>query len=107
ISNDAWFGTSAGPLQHLQMVQMRALENGRWFMRATNTGVTAIIDHKGRIVERAPQFERTVLRGDVQARVGNTPFMRFGNYPILFIIALLLLLSYLGKRAAARARLGK
>ena len=104
ISNDAWFGASAGPLQHLQMVQMRALENGRWFMRATNTGVTAIIDHKGHIVKRAPQFERTVLRGDVQARVGNTPFMRFGNYPILFIIALLLLLSYLGKRAASSVR---
>jgi len=107
ISNDAWFGTSAGPLQHLQMVQMRALENGRWFMRATNTGVTAIIDHKGRIVERAPQFERTVLRGNVQARVGNTPFMRFGNYPVLFIMALLLLLGYLGKRATNRARLGQ
>ena len=107
ISNDAWFGTSAGPLQHLQMVQMRALENGRWFMRATNTGVTAIIDHKGRIVERAPQFERTVLRGEVQARVGNTPFMRFGHYPVLFIITLLLLLSYLGKRATNRANLGK
>ncbi|MBB3107942.1 apolipoprotein N-acyltransferase [Psychrobacter luti] len=105
ISNDAWFGSSAGPLQHLQMVQMRALENGRWFMRATNTGITAIIDHKGRIVERAPQFERTVLRGDIQARVGNTPFMNFGNYPILIIIALLLLLSYLGKRAAPRTRL--
>lgn len=105
ISNDAWFGSSAGPLQHLQMVQMRALENGRWFMRATNTGVTAIIDHKGRIVERAPQFERTVLRGNIQARVGNTPFMRFGNYPILLIIALLLLLSYLGKRATPRSRL--
>ncbi len=107
ISNDAWFGTSAGPLQHLQMVQMRALENGRWFMRATNTGVTAIIDHKGRIVERAPQFERTVLRGEVQARVGNTPFMRFGHYPVLFVITLLLLLSYLGKRATNRASLGK
>lgn len=107
ISNDAWFGTSAGPLQHLQMVQMRALENGRWFMRATNTGVTAIIDHKGRIVERAPQFERTVLRGEVQARVGNTPFMRFGHYPVLFVITLLLLLSYLGKRATNRANLGK
>jgi apolipoprotein N-acyltransferase len=105
ISNDAWFGTSAGPLQHLQMVQMRALENGRWFMRATNTGVTAIIDHKGRIVERAPQFERTVLRGDIQARVGNTPFMNFGNYPILILIALLLLLSYLGKRSTPRTRL--
>lgn len=107
ISNDAWFGTSAGPLQHLQMVQMRALENGRWFMRATNTGVTAIIDHQGRIVNRAPQFERTVLRGSIQARVGNTPFMSMGNYPILIIIALLLLLSYLGKRSATRARLGK
>ena len=105
ISNDAWFGSSAGPLQHLQMVQMRALENGRWFMRATNTGVTAIIDHKGRIVKRAPQFERTVLRGNVQARVGNTPFMRVGNYPVLIIIALLLLLSYLGKRASPRKRL--
>ncbi|WP_333615007.1 apolipoprotein N-acyltransferase [Psychrobacter sp.] len=107
ISNDAWFGSSAGPLQHLQMVQMRALENGRWFMRATNTGVTAIIDHKGHIVKRAPQFERTVLRGNVQARVGNTPYMRAGNYPILIIIALLLLLSYLGKRATPQRRLVK
>lgn len=107
ISNDAWFGSSAGPLQHLQMVQMRALENGRWFMRATNTGVTAIIDHKGHIVKRAPQFERTVLRGNVQARVGSTPYMRAGNYPILIIIALLLLLSYLGKRATPQRRLVK
>lgn len=107
ISNDAWFGTSAGPLQHLQMVQMRALENGRWFMRATNTGVTAIIDHKGHIVERAPQFERTVLRGNVQARVGNTPFMRFGHYPILFVMTLLLILSYLGKRKTTGVRTSK
>lgn len=102
ISNDAWFGTSAGPLQHLQMVQMRALENGRWFMRATNTGVTAIIDHRGQIVARAPRFERTVLRGTIQARVGNTPFMSFGNYPILSIVALLLLLSYFGKNSTTR-----
>ena len=76
-------------------------------MRATNTGVTAIIDHKGRIVERAPQFERTVLRGDIQARVGNTPFMRFGQYPILFIMRLLLILSYLGKRTKSPVRLVK
>lgn len=98
ISNDAWFGTSAGPLQHLQMVQMRSLETGRWFMRATNTGVTAIIDHQGKIVARAPQFERTVLRGEVQSRTGMTPYVRFGNYPILIIIGLLLLLSALGRR---------
>ncbi len=107
ISNDGWFGTSAGPLQHLQMVQMRALENGRWFIRATNTGVTAIIDHRGQIVKRAPQFERTVLRGTLQARVGNTPYMTFGNAPILILISLLLLLSYLGKNSAVRARMGK
>ena len=99
ISNDAWFGTSAGPYQHLQMVQMRSLETGRWFLRATNTGVTAIIDHEGRIVARAPQFERTVLRGEVQSRTGTTPYVRFGNTPILILIGLMLLLSYLGNRS--------
>ena len=78
---------------------MRALENGRWFMRATNTGVTAIIDDKGRIVKRAPQFKRTVLRGEIEARSGQTPFTRFGSYPILGFIGLLLVLSYLGRRA--------
>ena len=103
ISNDAWFGTSAGPLQHLQMVQMRALETGRWFMRATNTGVTAIIDERGHIVERAPQFERLVLRGEIEARTGTTPFVRFGSMPILIVAALLLLLSYLGARAGRRS----
>jgi apolipoprotein N-acyltransferase len=78
---------------------MRSLETGRWFMRATNTGVTAIIDHKGRIVAQAPQFERTVLRGEVQSRTGMTPYVRFGNYPILILIGLFLVLSYLAKRA--------
>ena len=95
VSNDAWFGTSAGPLQHLQMVQMRSIETGRWFMRATNTGVTAIINDKGNIVAKAPAFERTVLRGEIQSRVGNTPFMRWGSYPILALAALLLLISWL------------
>ncbi|MDO5651821.1 MAG: apolipoprotein N-acyltransferase [Moraxella sp.] len=98
ISNDAWFGTSAGPLQHLQMVQMRSLETGKWFVRATNTGVTALIDDKGRIVKQAPQFERTVLRGDVPMMVGQTPYVRFGDYPLLMITALLLLLSIWGAR---------
>lgn len=106
ISNDAWFGTSAGPLQHLQMVQMRALETGRWFLRATNTGVTAIIDDRGQIVARAQQFQRTVLRGEVQSRTGETPFVRFGQYPILALVFLLLLLSILGKQVKQRAKIG-
>ncbi|WP_019519109.1 apolipoprotein N-acyltransferase [Faucicola boevrei] len=99
VSNDAWFGTSAGPLQHLQMVQMRSLETGRWFVRATNTGVTAIINHKGEIVRQAPQFERTVLRGEVQARQGTTPFMQWGSYPILMLSGVLLLISWLSNLA--------
>lgn len=105
VSNDAWFGTSAGPLQHLQMVRMRAIETGRWFMRATNTGVTAIINDKGQIVARAPQFTRTVLRGEVQPRQGDTPFMRWGSYPVLLLSALLTIMSALGQRhARTRAR---
>ena len=98
VYNDAWFGTSAGPLQHLQMVQMRSIETCRLFMRATNTGVTAIINDKGNIVAKAPAFERTVLRGEIQSRVGNTPFMRWGSYPILALAALLLLISWLVRK---------
>lgn len=98
VSNDAWFGTSAGPLQHLQMVQMRAIETGRWFVRATNTGVTAIINDKGQIVKQAPQFKRTVLRGEVQSRTGITPFMKWGSYPVLLLAGLLLLISFANKK---------
>lgn len=98
VSNDAWFGTSAGPLQHLQMVQMRSIETGRWFARATNTGVTAFIDDKGRIVSQAPSFVSTVLRGDVPMMTGTTPFMRWGSYPILILCLLLIGLSFVVRR---------
>lgn len=97
VSNDAWFGTSAGPMQHLQMVQMRSLETGRWFVRATNNGVTAIIDHHGKVVSSVPQFERTVLRGEVESRTGNTPYMILGSLPILILSILLIGLSLLVK----------
>lgn len=98
VSNDAWFGTSAGPRQHLQMVQMRSIETGRWFVRATNTGVTAFIDDKGRIVSSAMPFVPTVLRGDVPMMHGMTPFMKFGSYPILFVSILLIFVSFVAKR---------
>lgn len=105
VSNDAWFGKTAGPLQHLQMVQMRSLETGRWFVRATNNGVTALIDHKGRIISRLPQFERNVLRGKVPSYTGNTPYMFWGSYPILVASIILVLLSVLAnglKNTSAR-----
>ncbi|WP_346837206.1 apolipoprotein N-acyltransferase [Microbulbifer sp. SAOS-129_SWC] len=87
ISNDAWFGDSIGPLQHMQMAQMRALETGRYLVRGTNTGVTAIVDPRGHILEELPQFERATLVGKVTAMVGNTPFMLAGIWAV-FALAL-------------------
>jgi len=85
ISNDAWFGLSNGPLQHLGIVKMRALENGRYVLRSTNTGVTALIDHKGNVVDRLPQMEFGVLKAQAQIRSGNTPFNIWGSWPILIL----------------------
>lgn len=91
VSNDAWFGDSLAPHQHLQIARMRALEAGRPMLRATNTGVSAIIDHRGRIVASIPQFEQAVLRGDVTLRSGATPFALLGYWPVLgFCVAVLL-----------------
>jgi apolipoprotein N-acyltransferase len=95
VSNDTWFGASIGPLQHLEMAQMRALENGRWLLRATNNGVTAIVDARGRIRERIPQFEAGVLRGTWRSTHGTTPFTRYGELPLTACCGLLLLLAWL------------
>jgi apolipoprotein N-acyltransferase len=85
VSNDAWFGDSVAPHQHLQMARMRALEAGRFMLRATNTGVTAVISPRGTIVHESPQFETHVLDAVVQPYVGQTPYMRMGNYAVVVI----------------------
>lgn len=102
ISNDSWFGTSIGPLQHLQMAQMRALENQRYMIRGTNNGVSAIIDDRGRMIEQSPQFERVSLRGEVRLKEGLTPFQIWGSWPVL---ALAWLLTMMGQKARIMARL--
>jgi apolipoprotein N-acyltransferase len=81
VSNDAWFGNSHGPHQHLEIAQMRAKEFGLPVLRSTNTGVTAFVDHKGMISAIAPQFEDTVLTHDVLLVSGKTPYREFGNFP--------------------------
>ncbi len=98
ISNDAWFGHSIGPLQHLQMARMRALEAGRWMVRATNNGVTALIDPFGRITRQAPRFEEAVLSGEVQPMQGLTPWLRWGSWPLALCCAGLLLQAFLRRR---------
>jgi apolipoprotein N-acyltransferase len=94
VSNDAWFGHSIGPFQHLQIAQMRALEGGRYLLRATNTGLTAIIDERGELRAQAPQFAVAALPGEAQPRVGATPFVRWGATPVwlgaLLVLALAL-----------------
>ncbi|WP_373181903.1 apolipoprotein N-acyltransferase [Halomonas campaniensis] len=91
VSNDTWFGESIGPLQHLQMARLRALENGRYLVRATSNGVTVIVDPQGRITARAPQFEVASITGEVQPMTGLTPFTRTGSWPIWLLAALLVL----------------
>ena len=94
VSNDTWFGSSVGPWQHFQMARMRALENGRAMIRATNNGVTALVDYRGLVQARLPQFQAGVLRGEVEVRSGSTPFSQFGSYPVLCFCLLLIGITY-------------
>jgi apolipoprotein N-acyltransferase len=94
ISNDAWFGASIGPLQHMQIAQMRALETGRYLIRATNNGVSALVNSKGQIIGKTEQFVQATLEGTVELRRGLTPFMRWGSQPIVWLSLLLVALAF-------------
>jgi len=85
VSNVAWFGDSLAPGQHLQIARMRAAETGRFMLRATNTGVTAIIDPRGNVSARLPQFTEGVLTGEVQGYAGATPYVMSGNVPVVVL----------------------
>ncbi len=103
VSNDAWFGDSLAPHQHLQKARMRSAEAGRWMLRATNTGITAVIGPDGEVVERRPQFEVTTLVTEVERRSGATPYARIGDGPLLGLLAGALVLPG-GLRWYARRR---
>lgn len=89
-SNDAWFGDSLAPHQHLEMARMRSLETGRWLLRATNTGISAIIDHRGQVRQRLGQFRQGVVQGEVEPRQGMTPYARWPDWPVVLLALVLL-----------------
>ena len=80
VSNDGWYGDSSAPLQHLNMARMRSVENDRWLLRDTNTGITAVIDPYGRIVAQAPRNQRTSLQAAYSLVESTTFYTRHGDW---------------------------
>jgi apolipoprotein N-acyltransferase len=99
VTNDAWFGRSPARYQHLQISRMRAIEAGRYLLRAGNDGVSAIIGPRGELVAVAPEYRSAVLRGTVVARSGLSPYTRLGNWAVVCLA--------LGALAAAWYRRGR
>ena len=101
VSNDAWFGDTAGPHQHLQIARMRALELGRWLVRATNTGISALVTPRGAVAASAPPFETAVLEVALPPLQGRTPYARWRDGPVLVLAALLVVIGWRVRRAGA------
>ncbi len=101
ITNDAWFGDSSEPYQHMQVARMRALESGRYLLRATNTGLTGIVDPKGKLIKQAPLFQKAALRGEIYPMTGMTPFAYIGDDIVILCLSIglmfLLGLQYIKK----------
>jgi apolipoprotein N-acyltransferase len=98
ISNTAWFGHSLAQPQHLQIAQMRASETGRPMLRATNTGMTAIVAANGKVQSVLPPFTTGVLKGEIRAHQGMTPYARYGNLGFMLLAGLCLLASQWRRR---------
>jgi len=91
VSNDAWFGTSIGPPQHLQIARARAVETGRYLLRATNTGITAIVAPDGVVQGRVPQFQVQVLAGEILPMGGMTLYAHTGDLGVVSLLVLMLI----------------
>lgn len=104
ISNDGYFGKTAARYQHLKIVRMRAVENGRWFLRATNDGITAIIDPRGRIKRVVPPFVETSTEGEFEWLNHQTFYVRYGEWFIwLCLVVVAARIGWAARRRYLRA----
>ncbi len=94
VTNDAWFGDSAQPRQHMQMAQMRALETGRYLIRATNTGASGFVGPDGMLRKQAPMFTTTTLTDSIVPMAGVTPYARLGDKRVLVLLTLLAVVAW-------------
>jgi apolipoprotein N-acyltransferase len=101
ITNDAWFGIRTGPFQHLDQARLRAVEQGLPLVRVANTGVTAVIDARGRIRQALPFGEAGVLDAALPGALPPTPYARFGDLPLALLLAGLVALAFRRPRTAA------
>jgi apolipoprotein N-acyltransferase len=103
VTNDAWYGRSLAAEQHEEIAAFRALETARPMLRATNTGITSIVDYRGAEIARLPWFTRGVLEGTIAGRAGATPYARFGDaiavVAALAVAASAVLVGHRAKRA--------
>jgi len=90
VTNDAWFGHSSARYQHFQIARMRALEAGRYMVRAANDGVSAVIGPHGEVVARAPEYRPMVLVSQITPMQGLTPYALVGNWLIVSLAAVAL-----------------
>jgi apolipoprotein N-acyltransferase len=93
LSNDTWFGKSIGPKQHFQIARMRAIENGKPLIRATNDGISALVTADGAVSATIPPYQRDILEGTLEPRNGLTPFGTYGAYPVLILSGLILFVA--------------
>ncbi len=98
LTNDGWFGASAGPYQHFQQARVRAIEEGLPLVRAANTGISAVVDPLGRVLKSLPLGSEGVLDGPLPQPIPSTPYARAGDGPLAVVLSMAFVLVMRSRR---------